>query len=142
MRRFTLSLLMLFALTAFCQTDNNTLSNKLVSVSFEEQPMPVKRKLLTFKKRASYFNPLNYIGAGMLYVYQNIFSEQIQASCAYQISCSEYTTLSIQKYGFFIGTLKGFNQLSECSPTAQYEHPPLYTNNEGKIINAFEKETK
>lgn len=103
---------------------------------------PSKRKLLAFKNKLSRLNPLNYLSSGLLYIYQNVFSEQIQADCAFETSCSEYTKLSIKKSGLFIGTLRGFNQLSECSPNTRYEHPPVYLNQHQKIINAFENENK
>ena len=144
MRGFILLLMIAYVSTSFGQNEDNSINAKIINVSFDStaKNKPEIRKLLSFKKKYSYFNPLNYLGVGILYVYQNIFSEQIQASCNYQLSCSEYTKLSIQRSGFFIGTLKGFNQLSECAPTAIYEHPPIYVNSDGKIINHFEKNNK
>jgi putative component of membrane protein insertase Oxa1/YidC/SpoIIIJ protein YidD len=144
MRCFILFLLILYASDSFSQDGKNNISEKMLQVSFDKASInkPEKRKWLSFKKKSAYLNPLNYLGEGMLFVYQNIFSEQIQASCNYEVSCSEFTKLSIQTSGFFIGTLKGFNQLSECAPTAIYEHPPVFINNDGKIINHFEKEIK
>ncbi|MBA3663686.1 MAG: membrane protein insertion efficiency factor YidD [Bacteroidetes bacterium] len=133
--------LVFYAFGAICQT-TNTINEKMIYISFEKNPASPKRKLLTFKKTASYFNPMNYISAGALFLYQNLFSEQIQAACTYETSCSEYTKLCIQKYGFIKGTLKGFNQLSECAPTAVYEHEPVNVNNGGKIINPLEETTK
>ncbi|MBA3681277.1 MAG: membrane protein insertion efficiency factor YidD [Bacteroidetes bacterium] len=141
MHRFILFLLLLSASASYSQTENS-INEKMLSVSFDHSEKPEKRKLLTFKKKSSYFNPLNYLGAGALFVYQNIFSEQIQASCTYEISCSQYTKISIQKFGFFKGVLKGFNQLSECAPTAIYEHPPVYVNGDQQIINHFEETGK
>ena len=92
-----------------------------------------------FKHRASYFNPLSYAGAGLLFIYQNVFSEQIQADCTYMVSCSQYTKLCIERHGILKGTLMGFNQLSECFPAARYEHPVTSTHL-NKIDNRFEAE--
>lgn len=143
MRLFIFSLSILLSLNLFSQETSKNITEKLIATSFEYLPANRSKKInFFFKKKRSYFNPLTYLGIGALYVYQTIFSEQIQASCNYEISCSEYTKLSIQTSGFFIGTLKGFNQVSECTPNAKYEHPSLYINNEGKIINRFEKEIK
>ena len=143
MRLFIFSLSILLSLNLFSQESSKNLTEKLITASFDYSPSSQSKKInFFFKKKRSYYNPLTYIGIGALYIYQNIFSEQIQASCNYEISCSEYTKLSIQASGFFIGTLKGFNQLSECAPNAKYEHPSLYINNEGKIINRFGKEIK
>jgi uncharacterized protein len=140
MRHFILVLFITLSACSFGQT--GSINDKIIHASIEEPAPVVKRKLLSFKKRSSYFNPMNYLGAGLLYVYQNIFSEQIQADCAFELSCSEYTKLSIREHGFFTGTLQGFNQLSECAPNARYEHPPLFINSEGKIINRIEKAGK
>jgi putative component of membrane protein insertase Oxa1/YidC/SpoIIIJ protein YidD len=143
MRWFILVLSLLYVSVSFSQGDK-TINEKILNISFDNIAVHKtgKGKLFSFKKKRSYFNPLNYLGAGILYVYQNIFSEQIQANCTYEVSCSEYTRLCIQKFGFFTGTLKGFNQLSECTPNTIYEHSPAYINSDGKIINHFEKETK
>jgi putative component of membrane protein insertase Oxa1/YidC/SpoIIIJ protein YidD len=143
MRVFILLLSFLLELSLFSQEDSKNVNEKLIQVSFDySQAKPAKKINFFFKKRRSYLNPLNYLGIAALYIYQNTFSEQIQANCNYEVSCSEYTKLTIQASGFFIGTLKGFNQLSECTPNARYEHPLLYINNEGKIINRLEKEIK
>ncbi|MBA2610592.1 MAG: membrane protein insertion efficiency factor YidD [Bacteroidetes bacterium] len=144
MRYLILFLLIMYLSTSFGQNEQNNINQKILNVSFENsiKKGPIKKKWFSFTRKSSYFNPLNYLGESVLFVYQNIFSEQIQASCNYEISCSEFTKLSIRRSGFFIGTLKGFNQLSECAPTAKYEHPAVYLNNEGKIINHFEEESK
>ena len=123
MGRILLIFFLLNAGLAFGQ--NKNVSNELVKASFDKsyRTRSEKRKLLTFKKKYARFNPINYLGAGLLFVYQNVMSEQIQADCTYKISCSEFTKLSIQEYGFIKGTLNGFNQLSECHPQSLYEHP-------------------
>jgi putative component of membrane protein insertase Oxa1/YidC/SpoIIIJ protein YidD len=139
-------LLILFLILApflvFSQESGSSINEQLISVSFETKTEAKKAPFLHFKKTSSYFNPFIYLGAGMLFVYQNIFSEQIQADCAYEISCSEFTKRSIHKHGFFKGTLRGFNQLSECSPTALYEHEPVNVNGRQKIINRLEEDPK
>ncbi len=95
------------------------------------------RKLMKFRRKAMYFNPLSYVGAGLMFAYQNSISEQMQTNCMYEISCSEYTKRSIQESGIVAGVLKGFYQLSECHPAALYEHPRSFING-GKIINRIE----
>jgi putative component of membrane protein insertase Oxa1/YidC/SpoIIIJ protein YidD len=142
MRYIILLIFIFFASFAIGQT--TAVSDKIIHVSLEDafQNKPAKRKFLTFKKKYARYNPVTYVGAGLLYVYQNIISEQIQAECTYEISCSEYTKLSIQHSGFFIGALKGFNQLSECFDGARYEHPRLFIDSRNKIINSVANEVK
>lgn len=125
------------------QQDQCALNRKIIESSFDHtQQTSSLRKLPKFKKRKILFNPLNYLGAGFLFVYQNVFSEQIQASCVYQTSCSEYTKLSVARYGIFIGTLRGFNQLSECDVRAKYEHEDVFITSDGKIIKPLEEDSK
>lgn len=96
---------------------------------------PSKRGILKVNGSASRFNPFVYVGAALLFVYQNVLSEQIQARCMYQVSCSQYTKLSIQKKGFFKGTLLGFNQISECFPGVLKEHSDYCIDQDDKINN-------
>jgi len=78
-----------------------TLQQKLLKASFDTtlHQKTKARKLVSPKNDITKINPLFYVGGTLLFLYQNVFSEQIQAQCAYQISCSEYTKLSIQKKG-------------------------------------------
>lgn len=115
-----------------------SLQQKLIKASFDTSyvEQTQTRKIVAAKSFVTKINPLFYIGGALLFVYQNVFSEQIQAQCAYQVSCSEYTKRSIQKKGLLFGTLSGFNQLSECYPYIQHDHPTLFINyNNQKIIN-------
>lgn len=80
-------------------------------------------------------NPVRYFAGGLLFVYQNVFSEQISANCSYQISCSEKTKRSIQKYGFVKGTLIGLHQLSNCSGSMYHDHEVHAIDEDNKIIN-------
>jgi putative component of membrane protein insertase Oxa1/YidC/SpoIIIJ protein YidD len=120
----------------------NSLNKEIVSSVFnnkDDHSTIKKRKLLDLrnKKLIQQLNPFLYVGAGLLFIYQNIISEQIQASCMYQVSCSEYTKKSIEKNGFLKGTLLGFHQLSNCFQGVIYEHPPFMINEDGKINNLY-----
>jgi putative component of membrane protein insertase Oxa1/YidC/SpoIIIJ protein YidD len=133
-----------FLFVFFCfivaSTLGQSFQKQLLTQSFKEyQKSPgIQKKHWEFKSKKEAFNPFNYLGKGFLFVYQKVFSEQIQAACSYETSCSEYTRLAIQHFGFVQGTLMGFNQLSECTRSAKYEHPRVYLNPENKIINRFE----
>lgn len=109
------------------------MDRQLLAVSFDSSSALPKRNLVVFQKCSSRLNPLAWLGAGMLFVYQNVFSEQIQADCVYEVSCSEHTKQAISQHGIVRGLLEGFNQLSECAPGARYEHPDLYINRQEKI---------
>jgi putative component of membrane protein insertase Oxa1/YidC/SpoIIIJ protein YidD len=91
-----------------------------------------------FEKKWQYYNPISYIGATLILVYQKVISKQIQADCVYQISCSEFTRLCIQKYGLVKGSLMGLNQLSECYPNVYLEHA-RNIERDSKIINKLDE---
>ncbi len=131
MKKLIAFFLVVNSLLAVSQSNDSLFQNQLVKITFKDKIniTPKNHALLTFKTRSAYFNPLTYLSAGVLFIYQTIFSEQIQAECAYAMSCSEFTKYSIQQQGLMFGIFSGFNQLSECAPNAIYEH-------EANAINA------
>lgn len=100
------------------------------------------RKMLSLKNRSiiAKLNPVLYIGGGLMYFYQNVISEQLQADCTYKISCSEFTKKEIEKKGFLKGTLEGINQFYNCFPGTVYERSEYLITNEGKINNQLDAE--
>lgn len=107
--------------------------------SYREKETPKKRVALSISedKKVARLNPLMYVASGMLFVYQNVFSEQISAVCTYEISCSEITKKSIEREGLFKGILIGFHQLTNCSPSLLHDHEEHSISDNDKIINSF-----
>ena len=90
------------------------INSKIIQNTFEEFEVPkkTKRPFLNSKKTLlSKINPLTYLSGGLLFIYQNIVSEQIQANCQYQTSCSENMKHEIKHKGLICGVLSGLNQL-------------------------------
>lgn len=52
----------------------------------------------------------------MIFLYQRFAPKSIRAVCLFTPCCSEYTRISIQKYGVFKGVKKGFKRLKRCRP--------------------------
>lgn len=128
--------LCIISLNLFSQ--NASIKNNLLSQTFSEFSYKPKEKRKILEKPKSTIgklNPLFYLSAGLLITYQNIISEQIQADCMYEISCSQYAKFSIQKYGIIRGTLLGFHQLNNCIPSAIYDYPDFKINKDEKIMN-------
>jgi putative component of membrane protein insertase Oxa1/YidC/SpoIIIJ protein YidD len=71
----------------------------------------------------------------LIFFYQNVISEQVQANCAYTISCSEYIKQCIQTYGTARGILSGLNQYTKCTGFQRHEHTALELNRQRKIMN-------
>jgi putative component of membrane protein insertase Oxa1/YidC/SpoIIIJ protein YidD len=136
MKRVVFFLLLSNLKTTYSQTN---LNDKLIKATFEiYHPVQVnKRKILNIKNKNLWFklNPLSYIAAGSLYIYQNVFSEQISANCTYQISCSEYTKKCIEKHGFIKGSIIGLHQLSNCINGNTLQHCSYKISKSNKIIN-------
>ncbi len=101
-----------------------------------EKSVTLKRSILKVQSSSGRYNPFVYVGAALLFVYQNVISEQIQAHCMYKVSCSQFTKLAIQKKGFLEGTLLGFNQISECFPGILKEHSDYCIDQNDKINNS------
>lgn len=83
-------------------------------------------------------NPLLYISSGLIYTYQNLFSEQIQANCTYEVSCSSYTKRCIERHGFIVGLLMGLDQMSACFMDVKKQYPEYKISDEDLIDNRFE----
>lgn len=85
--------------------------------NYYETSKSIKRPFLKLEEGEYKINKLWLLPSGvLLYVYQNTISIQLQNSCSYGISCSEYTKKMTEKYGLIKGILVGFNQFSNCIP--------------------------
>lgn len=140
-----LSLLLLLFVCKGFQTmaqQNESQSVAVSSVVFSKYQLTEKkpRKLLNLKeaKWTTKINPVTYIAVGLMYTYQNVFSEQISANCTYEISCSEMTKKSIEKHGLIKGTFIGLHQLTNCFPGARYDHCDHAISSGNQIINVVE----
>mgnify|MGYP001627280969 CR=1 FL=1 len=80
----------------------------------------VKRDRLQAKR--NHTGILTGLSASLLYVYQNVLSEQIQADCTYQITCSQYTKWCIERYGSMKGIWAGINQFMKCNSGNHKNH--------------------
>jgi uncharacterized protein len=98
---------------------------------------PATRRWMDGKEqhRLQYINPLWYVSGALLFMYQNVMSEQIQADCNFKLSCSGYTKASMEKYGIFIGILMGADQLNSCQPNVYLDYENSSVNENGKVIN-------
>ena len=134
--------ILLILLITTCSHGQNNLNDVLLEKTFsyyKTNDSP-RKKIISFKNRKvlTVINPLNYLAAGLLFFYQSILSEQIQADCTYEISCSNYTKLCINKDGFIVGSLKGLHQLTTCFPANIDDCPKYKISTNLKIKNQVE----
>ena len=122
------------------QEDNSSAENLVCSHIFgiykDDQPEKKVRAVLKSEKTfISKINPLRYAATGFMFVYQNVFSEQISSSCTYEVSCSEMTKKSIESVGLIKGSFIGFHQLTNCSKSILHDHERFEISDDDKIIN-------
>ena len=131
MKFFAIFLALLFVKPVHSQNNGSSdnLRHSLLQNFYADYKAPEKRKILSLKNKhlITKLNPLTYISAGLLFFYQRIVSEQIQANCMYQTSCSNFTKFEIEKNGFR-GFLLGINQLDNCFQGIEYDYQPRSSN--------------
>lgn len=115
------------------------IDSMILENNFKLSPDGVQSKR-SFIAKSDRNSVINTVAGGMIYFYQNIISEQIQASCSYEISCSQYLKLCIEKYGFVIGTFAGINQFGKCAGNNHKNHSSYKLNEKNIIINKINEE--
>jgi putative component of membrane protein insertase Oxa1/YidC/SpoIIIJ protein YidD len=69
------------------------------------------------------FRPVSKLLYGILYLYQTLISEQISASCLYEISCSNFGKYAILEFGAIKGAFLALDRITRCSGLAIDEIP-------------------
>ena len=103
------------------------------------------KKNITIHHRRSFFfvsekkfykyNPVSLVFGGLMYVYQNVVSEQIAADCPYEISCSGFGRQVIKQYGLLKGTALAADRVMRCTRLSYKDLLPCDLNSSGKIID-------
>ena len=132
-------LFILLATVAQVGVKAQSLSDALVKPVFHvEAEKSKKRKTIDFKTLSwgAKLNPITYIAAGTMFVYQNAISQQLTGECTYEVSCSDNMKRQIQQHGFVPGMYFGFFQWSSCDPKSVLDFPAYKINTaSGKIKN-------
>jgi len=80
------------------------------------------------------YNPFKFVGNSLLWVYQNIFSEQIMSDCGFEPSCSAFAKQALKERGFLLGIFLAADRLTRCNGSAQIESEPYLVNKKtGKL---------
>lgn len=69
-------------------------------------------------------NPASLAFGGLLYGYQNVFSQHLSASCLFDPSCSDFSKQAVKEFGLMKGTLLSFDRLSRCNRIAATDLNP------------------
>ncbi|MCX7784972.1 MAG: membrane protein insertion efficiency factor YidD [candidate division WOR-3 bacterium] len=61
----------------------------------------------------------------LINLYQTLISPLLPKVCRFYPSCSEYTKLSLEKYGLLKGLLLGFKRVLRCHPFDAGGYDPI-----------------
>ncbi|MBN2636965.1 MAG: membrane protein insertion efficiency factor YidD [Prolixibacteraceae bacterium] len=96
------------------------------SVEKQQIPISTKREYI-FKDQKIAFknsNPASLVFGGLLYGYQNYFSQHLSANCLFNPSCSDFSKQAVKEFGLVKGTLLSFDRLSRCNRIAATDLNP------------------
>lgn len=127
--KFSIFLVVFLLFSMIGNTQEIDLKNDLILVdSIVKQKIPVSTKRdYIFKDQPKTFvnsNPVSLVYGGLLYGYQNLFSQHLSASCLYDPSCSDFSKLAVKEFGLIKGTLLSFDRLSRCNRIAATDLNP------------------
>ena len=80
-------------------------------------------------------NPVGWVLAGTMYLYQNVISPQTISNCPYELSCSNFSKQAISDYGWIKGVLLSADRLNRCNNLNISEFPPESFNELGQIVD-------
>jgi len=71
------------------------------------------------------FNPVSLALISSMYIYQNIISPQLSKTCAYQITCSNFSKQAIKKFGFTKGVFLSADRIMRCNRISLLDINPM-----------------
>lgn len=141
MIRFVLSIMLLFSFSVYAQLSKEQVQ-LVQKVDFKDHSFdPRKPKFLSADKGILIkYNPINLTLGGLLYFYQKIVSPQLASNCPYEISCSAFSKVSIQEFGFIKGVPLTADRLTRCTQFTMMDILPSQINDvNGRIIDNTDK---
>ncbi len=61
------------------------------------------------------YNPFSASLKAAMYFYQHVLSEQLSKDCPYQVTCSNFSKLSVEHHGLLLGIIMTSDRLTRCS---------------------------
>ncbi|MFL3662846.1 MAG: membrane protein insertion efficiency factor YidD [Flavobacteriales bacterium] len=81
------------------------------------------------------YNPIKIVAKGLLYIYQNEISPQLVSHCQFELTCSNFSKKSIEKYGFIKGIFLTADRLLKDNEYSISELPSHKISNHGKAYD-------
>lgn len=69
----------------------------------------------TYNIKKDKFQTFDFVFQQLFWAYKHLLSSQDAHRCPFQISCSEYMIISIQKKGVIPGFFNGFDRVMRCN---------------------------
>jgi putative component of membrane protein insertase Oxa1/YidC/SpoIIIJ protein YidD len=115
-------------------------ANRLIAQSVDNDLLSLstptnKPHIRSLDKKRSW-NPLSIGYQTGIKFYQKVISEQLATSCAFELTCSRFSSAMVKEHGFLKGYFLTFDRLSRCSRIATVETYPIRLNQQNKIIEA------
>jgi putative component of membrane protein insertase Oxa1/YidC/SpoIIIJ protein YidD len=93
-----------------------TASNHL-QAAVEKKPAAVCAVLFVLCHVIGLLLILKPLAIGFVHLYQHYAPEETRRRCLFKPTCSEYTILAIEKYGFWNGLAKSIERFKRCNGT-------------------------
>ncbi|MFM2224391.1 MAG: hypothetical protein RJA07_593 [Bacteroidota bacterium] len=136
-----------FSMVVKSQSSKSFDLNLIKKNKSEIATLNMHRNAIHFKSKNVFvnYNPISLFFKGSLYFYQNVISKQISAQCLYDVSCSDFSKQSIQKYGLLKGIFLSADRILRCNRISALDIPASTINdstgrcNETPDIYSFKK---
>lgn len=146
MKHLLIILLVFFGFCAsgnFVSAQTPSIEDSLIlAVDFTDHTFDPRKPSFLFPGKSFIvrYNPVSLTFGGLLYVYQKAISPQLQSRCPYEISCSAFSKVCIEEFGFFKGMALTADRLGRCTQFTLVDIMPSQVNqNTGSVIDNPEK---
>ncbi|RYC68356.1 MULTISPECIES: membrane protein insertion efficiency factor YidD [Spirosoma] len=86
------------------------------------------------------YNPVSLVLKGSLLGYQRLMSQQLARNCPYQITCSNFSKLAIERYGLVKGVFMSADRIMRCNRIGLLDVPAVDLNPaDGTIIDSLSR---
>ncbi|WP_372639364.1 membrane protein insertion efficiency factor YidD [Ancylomarina sp.] len=118
---FTLSFILCFCILTKAQDKES--SNIQLILKTKTNTLDTKKhsRDYIYKNEKSWFKKYNPISLGfgsLLYLYQNVISQQFSADCLYHPTCSDFSKDAIREYGLMKGIFLSSDRICRCNRIA------------------------
>lgn len=132
------TLFFLISINFYSFSQNININDLILKNMDKKHPMVHHHQRSIMQPKKNYIqiiNPLNYISIALMFTYQRAITQQLNGSCVFENSCSQFTKKAINYHGLIVGSLIGLNQLQTCFPSSFLDYPDHKLNNSFKIKN-------